>query len=80
MPAMKRNIELKTPRTPTLILDMLIGSGSPLTTDEICRGGALMGVSEGTIRVGLTRLKATGKIVNPERGLYEIAPAAHPLH
>lgn len=39
-----------------------------------------MGVTEGTIRVGLTRLKATGKIVSVERGLYETAPAAHPLH
>lgn len=73
-------MHLPVPRAPTLILDMLFGNGGPMTSDAICRAGVLMGVSEATMRVNLTRLKGAGKVQCIRRGLYKIAPAAHPLH
>lgn len=74
------NITLTIPKTPTLIMDLLAGRGKAMDVQSICRAGALMGVRETTMRVGLTRLKEAGKVLNIGRGLYKIAPAAHPLH
>lgn len=74
------NVDLPVPSAPTLILDMLVGGATAMTADAICRAGVLMGVAEATMRVSLTRLKSAGKVHCIERGLYKIAPAAHPLH
>jgi phenylacetic acid degradation operon negative regulatory protein len=67
-----RNIRWKVPRAPVLILDLLVPGDTPLSSQAICRAGALMGISETTVRVSLTRLVAKGKICRSQRGLYSL--------
>lgn len=74
------NIELPIPRAPVLILDLLVGRGRSMSAGEICRAGALLGVSETTMRVTLARLEKRGRIRRVRRGLYEVAGTVHPLH
>jgi phenylacetic acid degradation operon negative regulatory protein len=66
------NVEVELPTAPDLILDLLLADGGALTADALCRAGALMGMGESAIRVGLTRLVAAGKVVREERGSYAI--------
>ncbi|THJ33484.1 PaaX family transcriptional regulator [Lampropedia aestuarii] len=75
-----RNIELRVPRTPVLILDLLMARDAPLSANAICRVGELMGISQATMRVGLTRLVTDGKIQRSQRGLYSLARDVRALH
>jgi len=72
---MSGNIEFAcaVPRTPVLILDLLMGRDAPLTSNAICRAGALMDIPEITMRVALTRLVVQGKVQRSQRGLYSLA-------
>jgi phenylacetic acid degradation operon negative regulatory protein len=58
------------PSAPVLILDLLSAHGKPLSVQALCRSGALLGIAESAIRVGLTRLAREHKIVRSGRGMY----------
>ncbi|MDZ4355790.1 MAG: PaaX family transcriptional regulator, partial [Variovorax sp.] len=60
------------PSAPELILDLLVADGGTLSSQALCRAGALTGIGETTLRVGLTRLAAEGKIARGERGSYSM--------
>jgi phenylacetic acid degradation operon negative regulatory protein len=64
------NVPVSVPSAPELILDLLVADGGTLSSQALCRAGALMGIGESTLRVGLTRLAAEGKIARGERGSY----------
>ncbi|WP_418123611.1 PaaX family transcriptional regulator [Variovorax sp. 160MFSha2.1] len=64
------NVPVAVPSAPDLILDLLVADGGTLSAQALCRAGALMGIGESTLRVGLTRLAAEGKIARGERGSY----------
>eukprot|EP01036_Dinobryon_divergens_P012415 gene12415-16724_t len=64
------NVQVAIPSAPDLILDLLVADGGLLSSQALCRAGALMGIGESTLRVGLTRLAADGKIARGERGSY----------
>lgn len=51
-----------------------------MSAQDICAAGAIMGHSEATIRVALTRLLQQGKIVKLERGSYAFDTQRHGLH
>jgi phenylacetic acid degradation operon negative regulatory protein len=73
------NVMVALPSAPDLILDLLVADRGMLTAQAICRAGALMGIGESTIRVGLTRLAGEGKIARSERGSYVLDRAGAPL-
>jgi phenylacetic acid degradation operon negative regulatory protein len=58
------------PSAPDLILDLLSAHGAALSVQALCRSGALLGIAESAIRVGLTRLAKEHKIVRSGRGMY----------
>ncbi len=64
------------PSAPDLILDLLSAHGSALSVQALCRSGALLGIAESAIRVGLTRLAGEQKIVRSGRGRYAYQPGA----
>lgn len=64
------NIQVEIPTAPELIQDMLVTTGTALSVRNICRAGALIGVRESAIRVGLNRLLEQGKITSSARGFY----------
>jgi phenylacetic acid degradation operon negative regulatory protein len=66
------NVSVAIPSAPELILDLLVAHGGTLPVQALCRAGALMGIGEPTIRVGLTRLAGEGKIERRERGSYAL--------
>lgn len=66
------NVPVAFPSAPDLILDLLVADGGTLSAQSLCRAGALMGIGESTLRVGLTRLAAEGKIARGERGNYSL--------
>lgn len=66
------NIPVERPTAPDLILDLLVANGRVLTVQALCRAGALLGISDATMRVGLTRLASQGKITHSARGLYAL--------
>jgi len=66
------NVPVAVPSAPDLILDLLVADGGTLSSQALCRAGALMGIGETTVRVGLTRLAGEGKIVRGERGSYRL--------
>lgn len=66
------NVEVPVPSAPELVLDLLTADGGTLSSNALCRAGALMGIRETTLRVGLTRLAAEGKIGRGERGEYRL--------
>ena len=68
-----------SPNAPELMLDLLMAHGEPLPAQALCRAGALMGIPEGTVRVGLTRLAADRKIRRTERGSYALERAGPAL-
>ncbi len=55
---------------PDLILDLLSANGKPLSVQALCRAGAVMGIAESAIRVGLTRLGREQKVLRSGRGMY----------
>eukprot|EP01032_Pedospumella_encystans_P028733 gene28732-32448_t len=52
------NVSVSLPSAPDLILDLLVADGGTLSSQALCRAGALLGIGETTMRVGLTRLAA----------------------
>ena len=66
------NVSVSLPSAPDLILDLLVADGGTLSSHALCRAGALLGIGETTMRVGLTRLAAEGKIARGERGNYRL--------
>ncbi len=64
------------PSAPDLILDLLSAHGAALSVQAMCRSGALLGITESAIRVGLTRLLQEKKIVRGQRGMYAYQPDA----
>lgn len=73
------NVPVAMPSAPELILDLLVADGGTLSSQALCRAGALMGIGETTLRVGLTRLAAEGKIARGERGSYSLNRAGPAL-
>ncbi|WP_198084651.1 PaaX family transcriptional regulator [Variovorax sp. E3] len=73
------NVQVVMPSAPDLILDLLVADGGTLSSQALCRAGALMGIGESTLRVGLTRLAADGKIARGERGSYMLNRAGPAL-
>jgi phenylacetic acid degradation operon negative regulatory protein len=73
------NVPVAIPSAPDLILDLLVAHRGMLSAQLLCRAGALMGIGESTIRVGLTRLAGDGKIERGERGSYALNRAGPAL-
>jgi phenylacetic acid degradation operon negative regulatory protein len=73
------NVPVAIPSAPDLILDLLVAHRGMLSAQSLCRAGALMGIGESTIRVGLTRLSSDGKIDRGERGRYALNRAGPAL-
>jgi len=73
------NVPVDVPSASDLILDLLVAHGDTLTSQALCRAGALMGIGETTLRVGLTRLASDGKIGRGERGSYSLNRAGPAL-
>jgi phenylacetic acid degradation operon negative regulatory protein len=64
---------MKTPSAAILILDVLAASAArQRTAQELCCAGAIMGHSDATMRVALTRLAQQGKILKRERATYSL--------
>lgn len=66
------NVEVERPSAPDLILDLLMADGGSLPAEMLCRAGMLMGIGEAAVRVGLTRLVRSGKVVREGRGSYAL--------
>lgn len=66
------NVEIYLPSTPELVLDLLAAAGGGLSSQALCRAGAVMQRHENAMRVALTRLLAEAKILRSARGLYEL--------
>ncbi|MFC5478881.1 PaaX family transcriptional regulator [Massilia suwonensis] len=73
------NIAHRPLRAPELILDLLIANGTALSSQVLCRAGAVMDLSETAVRVALNRLCEQGKLRQPARGVYAVSPASRPL-
>ena len=57
----------------TLILDILAGASERrLPAQHIIRAGEIMGLSESTLRVALTRLVKSGKLEKQDRAIYAL--------
>lgn len=67
------------PSAPELMLDLLMAHGGPLPVQALCRAGALLGISDSTVRVSLTRLAADAKIRRAARGSYVLERAGPAL-
>lgn len=64
---------LKLPSAATLVLDFLAASFSgQMSAQDVCRAGLIMGYSDATMRVALTRLARQKKIVKRERATYSL--------
>lgn len=73
------NIGRRSLRAPEVILDLLTANGTALSSQVLCRAGAVMHLSETAVRVALTRLCEQGKLRQPARGVYAISAASRPL-
>ena len=63
-----------------VVLELLSAMGSvPSPVAAICEAGELLGISSASMRVAITRLRATGHLQSVGRGSYRIGPAAAPL-
>lgn len=58
---------------PDLLLDMLVTHEKPMATHALLRAGELFGIKAVAIRVALTRLVASGKVLRDARGSYVVA-------
>ncbi len=72
-----------TPAAPPatdLLLDLLTAAPTTrLSVQELCRAGAIMHLSEGQVRVALTRLVQQQKLCKVDRGLYGVHPDYQPM-
>lgn len=58
-----------------VILDLLAAlDGGALPVASLCRGAALFGLKEQSVRVALTRLVQNGKVRSTARGIYALDP------
>jgi phenylacetic acid degradation operon negative regulatory protein len=73
------NIEIERPKAHDLVLDLMIADGKPLSAENLCRAGGLFGIGGTAVRVALTRLVASRKIMRLGRGLYTIDPSGPAL-
>lgn len=65
---------------PEAVLDMLSSwEGRSLPVVALCKGGSILGLSEQSIRVALTRLVRQGKAMKLERGRYQLIPEGNEL-
>ncbi|HWB79367.1 MAG TPA: PaaX family transcriptional regulator C-terminal domain-containing protein [Nannocystaceae bacterium] len=63
-----------------VVLELLSAMGSvPSPVAGICEAGELLGISSASMRVAITRLRATDHLQSIGRGAYRIGPAAAPL-
>ena len=63
-----------------LVLDLLATHPAhELSASSLCQAGELVGLTEQTVRVALTRLVKEGKVTNPARGVYAWNPAGNSL-
>jgi phenylacetic acid degradation operon negative regulatory protein len=63
----------KMPSAAILVLDVLAATDHrQRSAQDLCRAGSIMGYSDSTMRVALTRLAQQGKIVKQERALYSL--------
>lgn len=63
-----------------LVLDLLAThSAHELSVSSLCQAGALVGQTEQTVRVALTRLVKEGKVTSPARGYYAWNPVGNSL-
>ena len=63
----------KVPSAANLVLDILAAtSHRQRSAQDLCRAGSIMGYSDATMRVALTRLAQEGKIVKQERASYSL--------
>jgi phenylacetic acid degradation operon negative regulatory protein len=73
------NIKIAPPAAHELVLDLLIADGGTLSAQALCRAAGLFDIGSTALRVALTRLAASRKIVRRGRGLYAIDPSAAAL-
>jgi phenylacetic acid degradation operon negative regulatory protein len=63
-----------------VVLELLSAMGSVASpVAGICEAGELLGISAASVRVAITRLRASGHLESAGRGAYRIGPAAAPL-
>lgn len=63
-----------------LVLDLLATHPShELSASSLCQAGVIVGLTEQTVRVALTRLVKEGKVTNPARGYYAWNPTGNSL-
>jgi phenylacetic acid degradation operon negative regulatory protein len=63
-----------------LVLDLLATHPAhELSVSSLCQAGTIVGLTEQTVRVALTRLVKEGKVTNPARGSYAWNPAGNSL-
>jgi phenylacetic acid degradation operon negative regulatory protein len=64
---------LKLPSAAILVLDFLAGSADrQMSAQDVCRAGSIVGYSDATMRVALTRLAQQGKIIKRGRATYSL--------
>ncbi len=69
-----------SPSARQLLLRLLLAAdGGALDAAAAIRAGALFGISTNSMRVALTRLQASGRIENVERGSYRLGRATRAL-
>lgn len=64
-------LEVKPPTVAELVIMHLVDVGTPVETQALAQH---IGAGYGAVRVALTRLKASGQVQNPARGLWALAP------
>jgi len=52
----------------------------PIAVGALVEAAKILGIGENSLRVALTRLRASGHVESDERGLYRLGPAAEALH
>jgi phenylacetic acid degradation operon negative regulatory protein len=52
----------------------------PIAVGALVEAAEILGIGENSLRVALTRLRASGHVESDERGLYRLGPAAEALH
>ncbi len=77
---MPATVSSTSPSARQLLLRLLLAAdGGALDAAAAIRAGALFGISTNSMRVALTRLQASGRIENVERGSYRLGRATRAL-
>jgi len=64
----------------SVILEILSANQGPVPVRHLVRAAAVFDVAENSVRVAIVRLRAEGLVESTERGLYQLGPAAQPVH